>query len=140
MNWFSIVLGVGIFFIILLDLTEFSVEVLCGWIVRWLRRFRCEKKEERQELKLGDARSTPSKYFNKSQASKLGDAPVGMPPFFINNYRLVSVDPKVLLLHMSCAILEMSFYFCFTCCFNKILYLDLEVLNKTESSHSYLFT
>ena len=30
MNWFYIVLRVVIFFIILTDLTEFSVEVLCG--------------------------------------------------------------------------------------------------------------
>ena len=58
---------------------------------------------------------------SRSQASKLGDAPVGIPPFFINNYRLVSVNPKFLLLHMSCAILEMSFYFHFACYFNEIL-------------------
>ena len=30
MNWFTTVLRVVIFFIILTDLTEFSVEVLCG--------------------------------------------------------------------------------------------------------------
>ena len=30
MNWFATVLRVVIFFIILTDLTEFSVEVLCG--------------------------------------------------------------------------------------------------------------
>ena len=30
MNWFSTLLRVVIFFIILTDLTEFSVEVLCG--------------------------------------------------------------------------------------------------------------
>ena len=30
MNWFATVLGVVICFIILTDLTEFSVEVLCG--------------------------------------------------------------------------------------------------------------
>jgi len=29
---------------------------------------------EIQKLKLGDAQGTPSKYFKKSQASKLGDA------------------------------------------------------------------
>ena len=51
------------------------------------------------------------KYLKKSQASKIGDAPVGIPPFFFNNYWLVSVEPKFLLLHMSCAILAMSFYF-----------------------------
>ena len=53
------------------------------------------------------------KYFKKSEASKLGDAPLGIPPFFFNNYRLVSVEPKFLLLHMSCAILAMSFCFDF---------------------------
>ena len=66
---------------------------------------------EIQKLKLGDAQGTPSKYFKKSQASKLGDAPVGIPRFFFNNYRLVSVEPKFLLLHMSRAILAMPFYF-----------------------------
>ena len=66
--------------------------------------------KETQKLKLGDAQGIPSKYFEKSQASKLGDAPVGIPPFFFNNYRFVLVEPKFLL-HMSCAILEMPFYF-----------------------------
>ena len=77
--------------------------------------------KETQNLKLGDAQGTPRKYFKKSQASKLGDAPVGIPPFLFNNYRLVSVEPKFLLLHMSCAILRILFYFNFSCCFNKIL-------------------
>ena len=63
--------------------------------------------KETQKFKLGDAQGTPRQYFKKSQASKLGDAPVGIPPFFFNNYRLVSVEPKFLLLHMSCAILAM---------------------------------
>ena len=67
--------------------------------------------KETKKLKLWDAQGIPNLYFNKSQASKLGDAPVGIPPFFFNNYRLVSVETKFLLLHMSCAILEMSFYF-----------------------------
>ena len=45
------------------------------------------------------------------QKLKHGDAPVGIPPFFFNNYRLVSVEPKFLLRHMMSAILEMSFSF-----------------------------
>ena len=57
----------------------------------------------------------------ETQKLKLGDAPVGIPTFFFNNYRLVSVEPKFLLLHMSCSMLRMSFYFHFACCFNKIL-------------------
>ena len=72
MNWFATVLRVVICFIILTDLTEFSVEVLCGWSVRWSRRSRCEKKEERQELKLGDAQGTPSKYSRRLKRLSLG--------------------------------------------------------------------
>ena len=60
----------------------------------------------------------------KSPASKLGDAPVGIPPFFFNNYRLVVVESKFLLLHMSCYILAMPFNFNFTRCLNKIIGSD----------------
>ena len=87
--------------------------------------FKCAREDDKkiqegQTLKLGDAPMHPQEIFKKTQASKLGDAPVGIPPFFINNYRLVSVDLKFLLLHMICAILAMSFLFCFACCLNKI--------------------
>ena len=71
MNWFSTVLRV-ICFIILTDLTEFSVEVLCGWSVRWSRRSRYEKKEERQEINLVDALGTPSKYSRRLKRLSLG--------------------------------------------------------------------
>ena len=67
--------------------------------------------KETQKLKFGDAQGIPTQYFNKSQASKLGDAPVGIPPFFLNNNWSVLVEPKFLLLHMIFAILAMSFYF-----------------------------
>ena len=63
-----------------------------------------------------------------------GDAPVGIPPFFFNNYRLVSVEPKFLLLQMMCAIFGMSFYFVLLAVLIK--YFDLKVLNKIESSNS----
>ena len=46
----------------------------------------------------------------ETQKLKLGDVQ-GIPPFPFNNYRLVPVEPMFLLLHMSCAILGMSFYF-----------------------------
>ena len=88
MNWFSTILRVVIFFIILMDLTEFSVEVLCGWSVRWSRRSRCEKKEERQELKLGDAWGTPSKYSRRLKRLSLG-MPRKAYPLFFNKYRYV---------------------------------------------------
>ena len=78
-----------------------------------------------EEIKLGDAQGIPSSYFKMSQASKLGDAPVGIPPFFFNDYRLVSVEPKFLLLHMMCAILGMSFYFVWLAVLIK--YLNMKV-------------
>ena len=74
----------------------------------------------------------------ETQKLKLGDAPVGIPPFYFNNYQLVSVEPKFLLLNMMCAILGMSF--CFVLLSFLIKHLDLKVLNKIESSNSYPFT
>ena len=71
---------------------------------------------EIQKLKLGDARGTPSKYFKKSQASKLGM--LRIPPLFVN-YRLDYVEPKFLFVHMMRAILGVLFFFCLL--FNKIL-------------------
>ena len=65
--------------------------------------------KETQNFKLAGAQATPRQYSKKSQASKLGDAPVGIPPFFFNNYWLVSVDPKYFLLHMMFAILRCHF-------------------------------
>ena len=54
-----------------------------------------------------------------------GDVPAGIPHFFINNYRLVSVEPKFLLLHMMCAILGISFHFVLLA--DLIKHLDLKV-------------
>ena len=65
---------------------------------------------------------------SKSQASKLVDAPVDIPPFFFNNYWSVLVEPKFLLLHMICAILAMSFYFVLLVVCIK--YQDLKLLNR----------
>ena len=76
--------------------------------------------KETQKLNIGDAQGIPSSYCKASQASKLGNALVGIPPFFFNNHRLASVEPKSLLLHMICAILGVI-SFCFACCLNKIL-------------------
>ena len=67
-------------------------------------------KEGCKSLSLGMPQ-LPKLLSKNEQPTKLGDAPVGIPPFFFNNYRLVSVEPKFLLLPMSCAILAMSFCF-----------------------------
>ena len=127
MNWFVTVLRVVICFIILTDLTELSVEVLCGWSVRISRRSRCEEKEERQELKLGDAQGTPSKYSRRLKRLSLG------MPRTTSHLSSTSIS-KFLLLHMSCAILAMSFYFVLLAAWLE--YQDLKFLNVRESSHS----
>ena len=72
MNWFATVLRVVICFIILTNLTEFSVEVLCGRSVQRSRRSRYEEKEERKELKLGDAQGNQSKYSRRLKHLSLG--------------------------------------------------------------------
>ena len=108
MNWFATVLRVVICFIILTDLTEFSVEVLCGWSVRWSRTSRCEKKEERQELKLGDARGTPSKYSRRLKRLSLGM--LGRHPLFLQQ---VSVCFQIHFVQAICASLGASFAFRF---------------------------
>ena len=89
---------------------------------------------ETQEFKPGDAQGSPRYYSKKYQAFKLGDAPVGIPSFFINNYRLVSVEPKFLLVHMMCTILACVFILVTV----LIKYQDLKLFNERESSHSYL--
>ena len=109
MNWFTTVLRMVICFIILTDLTEFSVEVLCGWSVRWSRRSRCEKKEERQELKLGDSRATPSKYSRRLKHLSLGM--LGRHPLFLQQ---VSVCFRNRFVHAICAILEHLLHLFFT--------------------------
>ena len=100
MNWFATVLRVVIYFIILTDLTEFSVEVLCGWSV-WSRRSRYKEKEERQELKLGDAQGNPSKYSRRLKRLSLGM--LGRHPLFLQQ---VSVCFRIRFVHAICAILE----------------------------------
>ena len=107
MNWFSTVLRVVICFIILMDLTEFSVEALCGWSV-WSRRSRYEEKEERQELKLGDARGTPSKYSRRLKRLSLGM--LGRHPLFLQQ---VSICFRIRFVHAICASLGASLSFRF---------------------------
>ena len=130
MNWFATVLRVVICFIILTDLTEFSVEVLCGWSVRWSRRSRCEKKEERQELKLGDARGTPSKYSRRLKRLSLGMPRKASPlsSSSIGNFTW----GYIFIHHMICVLLGASCMICVFACF--ILCFKLSILAR----HTFL--
>ena len=118
--------------------TNLSHESLLSFVWMKLLRFRetviWEELRRHKSSSLGMSKASQDNISKKSQASKLGDAPVGIPPFFFNNYRLVSVDPKFLLLHMMFAILRMSFYFALLAVWIK--YQDLKFLNVRESSHS----
>ena len=137
MNWFATVLRVVICFIILTDLTEFSVEVLCGWSVRWLRRSRCEKKEERQELKLGDARGTPSKYSRRLKRLSLGMPRKASP--------LSSTSIGMFLdwfVHAICAILErlLHLVFIFLLCTMLVWDSTWLIYRMLYSLHLYLLS
>ena len=109
MNWFATVENDKVFALVYTNLShEFSVEVLCGWSVRWSRRSRCEKKEERQELKLGDARGTPSKYWRRLKRLSLGM--LGRHPLFLQQ---ISICFRIRFVHAICASLGASFAFRF---------------------------
>ena len=66
--------------------------------------------KEWQEPKLGDAQGTPSKYSRRLKSLSLG-MPRKASHLSSNSIGMFSVEPKFLLLHMSCAILAMSFCF-----------------------------
>jgi hypothetical protein len=55
------------------------IEVLMFWV-----RCRYEENKEWQHPKLGDEKGTPRKYSRNTQATKLGDAPDGIPSFVFN--------------------------------------------------------
>ena len=127
-NWFATVLRVVICFIILTDLTEFSVEVLCGWSVRWSRRFRCEKKEERQETKLGDARGTPSKYSRRLKHLNLG-MPRKASPLLSSSIGNFTWS-YIFIHHMICVLLGASFHFVSICLMLFRIMFCIFIFNK----------
>ena len=86
MNWFAIVLRVVICFIILTDLTELSVEFCVDEVFkdRGGLNMRRNRRYKRSSLGMPNAPQVNI----QGQASKLGDAPEGIPSFF-NKYRYV---------------------------------------------------
>ena len=73
-----------------------------------IEKVSCEKKEERQELKLGDARGTPSKYSRRLKRLSLGM--LGRHPLFLQQ---ISVCFRIRFVHTICANLGASFAFSF---------------------------
>ena len=87
MNWFATILRVVICFIILMDLTEFSVEVLCGWSVDDREGLNVRRRKRGKSSSLGVPEAP--------QVNIQGDSSVwawgcwgGIPSFF-NKYRYV---------------------------------------------------
>ena len=67
--------------------------------------------KETQKLKLGDAMASQDNISRSLKRLSLGMPRLASYLSSSTNYRLVSVDPKFLLLHMSCAILAIPFCF-----------------------------
>ena len=78
-------------FIVLTDLTKFLLKFCVDEVFeeRGVTDVRSIKRGKRSSL--GMPKSPPSKYSKDTQAYKLGDALVGIPSFFFNNYRYTSV-------------------------------------------------
>ena len=140
MNWFATVLRVVICFIILTDLTEFSVEVLCWWSVRWSRRSRYEEKEERQELKLGDAQGTPSKYSRRLKRLSLG-MPQKASPLSSNDHGYFTRN-YIFIRHILCVLLGAScmiwIFACFILCFKSWFLAGRTYLREPKLCHDLL--
>ena len=91
MNWFATVLRVVIFYIILMDLTELSVEFCVDEVFEDRGGLDMRRRRKGKSASLGMPKAPQVNILKDTQASKLGDAPVGIPSFFFNKYRYTSV-------------------------------------------------
>ena len=85
------------------------IEVFKFWV-----RCRYEENKEWQYPKLGDSQGTPRKYSRNMQATKLGDAPEGIPSFVSNIIGNLTWS-YVFIGHMICVLLGASVYFVRIC-------------------------
>ena len=79
-----------------------------GWDID-MRRIRSDK-----NLRLGMPKAPPRKYSRKIQATKLGDAPEGIPSFVSNIIGNLTWS-YIFIRHMICVLLGASFYFVRIC-------------------------
>ena len=82
MNWFATVLRVVICFIILMDLTEFSVEFCVDEVFKDQGGLNMRRRREARVHAWGCPRH-PKVIFKDNQSSKLGDAPEWHPCFLL---------------------------------------------------------
>ena len=90
-NWFATVLGVVICFIILTGLTELSIEFCVDEVIKDRGGLDMRRRRRGKSSSLGIPKAPQVNISKDTQASKLGDAPVGIPSFFFNKYWYTSV-------------------------------------------------
>ena len=78
-------------FIILTDLTELSVEFCVDEVIKDRGGLDVRRRRRGKSSSLGMPKAPQVNISNDTKASKLGDAPVGIPSFFFNKYRYTSV-------------------------------------------------
>ena len=106
-----------------------------GWDID-MRRIRSDN-----NLSLGMPKAPPSKYSRKIQATKLGDAPEGIPSFISNIIGNLTWS-YVFIRHMICVLLGASIYFVFICFMLFIIMFCIFIFNKNvkDSLHHAYFT
>ena len=107
------------------------IEVFKFWV-----RCRYEENKEWQDPKLGDAQGTPRYYSRKIQATKLGDAPEGIPSFV--SYIIGNLTwSYVFIRHMICALLGESIYFVFIFFMLFRIFFCIFIFNKNFKDSLY---
>ena len=118
--------------------TNLSHESLLSFVWMKLLRFRetvmWEELRRHKSSSLGMPKAPQHNISRSLKCLSLGMPRLASHLSSSTNYRLVSVDPKFLLLHMMFAVLRMSFYFALLAVWIK--YQDMKLLNVRESSHS----
>ena len=84
-------LKVVVFFIALTDLTKFLLRFCVDEVFEDRGAINMRRIKTGKSSSLGIPKETQVNISKDTQASKLGDAPVGIPSFFFNKYRYTSV-------------------------------------------------
>ena len=107
------------------------IEVFKFWV-----RCRYEENKEWQDPKLGDAQGTLRKYSRKVQATKLGDAPEGIPSFVFNIIGNLTWS-YVFIRHMIWVLFGASFYFVRICLLLFRIMFFIFIFNKSGKDSLY---
>ena len=118
---------------------EFCFEFCVVEVFKFWVRCRYEENKEWQYPKLGDSQFTPRWYSRNIQATKLGDAPEGIPSF-VSNIIDNLTRSYVFIRHMICVFLGASIYFVRVCLLLFIIMFCIFYFNKSGNNslcHAY---